>query len=156
MIKIQFPLCIKCTLSFSLETLQFSPSSQKRNILRSIWKWTNSSSNGSISQHFYNIRKLHFLLHFAIMVSLQGLSIQITKVTFIFLSLQYQVSPLVHLIQIQSLSSHIIEQFYTIVSQMINAYITISENMGDTKLHLGHNRIKYSSRHFLNPKEPYW
>jgi len=84
-------------LIFWLGTLQFSPSSQKRNIFRSIWKWANSPSNRSISQHFYNIRKLHFLLHFIVMVPLQGLSIQITKVTFIFLFPQHQVSPLVHL-----------------------------------------------------------
>ena len=84
-------------LIFWLETLQFSPSSQKRNIIWSIWKWTNFPSNGSLSKHFYNIRKLHFLLHFAIMLPLQGLSIQIVKVIFIFLSSQHQVSPLVHL-----------------------------------------------------------
>ena len=95
MIKIQFLICMH--LIFWLETLQFSPSSQKKNILQSIWKWTNSPSNESISQHFYNIRKLHFLLHFVIIVPLQGLSIQIAKVTFIFLFSQHQVSPLVHL-----------------------------------------------------------
>ena len=63
-------LTIHAPYLFWLETLQFSSSSQKRNILWSIWKWLNSPSIRSIFQHFYSIKKLHFLLHFAIMVPL--------------------------------------------------------------------------------------
>ena len=83
-------------LIFWLETLQFSLSSQKKNIIQLIWEWTNSPSNRSIFQYFHNIKKLHFLLHYDIMVPLQDLKIQIAKVTFIFLSSQHQMSPLVH------------------------------------------------------------